>query len=146
MDDQHKTQEREQDRLNQQGVLARYCAVKGDGWTFTQTNRGSAFDGHILYKGIRAELAEVKCRTCTFEAFEKDGYRIDTHKIKFLVDCGRTYRVPAVLLVRWKCGTHGAVNLSQSGTAFPTKLVKRGDRNELPDLQSDIPMSLFTKF
>lgn len=148
LDDQFKQQERLKDRVNQAEVLRRLCAFKGPLWAFEQTNTGSVFDAFVLHRGERAALVEVKCRTCTFAAFESEGYRIDRHKLQNLVRSGTTYNVPAILAVRWKCGTHGYINLSMASMweSFPSKLVKRGDRDELADLQSDIPMKLFTKF
>lgn len=147
LDDQFKQQERPQDRDNQADVLRRLCAFKGPSYSFEQTVTGSAFDGFI-FDGIEpAALVEVKCRTCTFAAFAKEGYRIDKSKIKKLLRCGGVRGVPPVLAVRWKCGVYGYVNLNMlSVDALPSNLVKRGDRDELPDMQVDIPMSAFTIF
>lgn len=150
LDDQFKQQERQKDRDNQAEVLRRLCSFKGPSWSFEQTRTGSIFDAFIFNLGEKRAITEVKCRTCTFAAYLDAGYRIDTRKIEHLLRDGRMHGVPAVLAVRWKCGTHGYVNLTDATDngrrSFPSQLVKRHDRDELPDMQSDIPMNLFVKF
>lgn len=150
LDDQNKEQETPKNRIDQAEVLTRLCTFRGPSWSFIQTTKGSVFDAFLSNEGQRVEIAEVKCRTCTFAAFEKEGYRIDKKKITSNVLTGKRYGLPSILVVRWKCGTHGFVNLSalvdDKPYPFPSQVIKRGDRNELADLQSDIPMHLFTKF
>jgi hypothetical protein len=152
--DQFTLHETPSDKLREKSAFDAFIAFKGPAYSYEQTEGGSCsrHDATLYQNGTPVGLVEVRTRNNPKKTYST--LTIDQAKIVRLLDAADEQKLQAILIVAWLSLDNAGrdyhyVNLTferRRGRTYKTTSQQRGDRDELPDVVSHIPIEHFKPF
>lgn len=140
MKDQYRSHETFADKEKEKAVLDKY--TKAFGFSYALADPHASFDALIINDFGPFQMVEVKNRNNVADLYPT--LQIDVAKIDGLIASAEHKGVAPVLIVSW-LGDVRYIILSRRVANFAITTTKRRDRDEFPDRQYHIPISMFSK-